>query len=220
MDQWIPRRMLLAKCLGAALLAVPVLAFAVYSLRFGMRGLGTDLSEETYIYTPDGSFSNVAIFAHMLLGGLVMVLAPLQLIARVRTNHPRVHRVTGRVIVMSSIAVALGGLVYIASRGTIAGPMMDLGFVLYGALMFGAAVQTIRFARAGDVERHRNWALRLLVLVMGSLIFRLHYVLWHILTDGLWSNEQLTGPFDQVQYFAFYLPYLALLEIWIRRRAA
>ncbi len=218
MDQWVPRWMVLAKYLGVALLAVPVLAFAAYSLRFGLRGLGTDLSEETYIYTPDGPISNGAIFMHMLLGGLIMVLAPLQLIARVRTDYPQVHRVAGRVVVMSSIAVALGGLLYIASRGTIAGSLMDIGFALYGALMLGAAVQTVRFARASDAARHRNWALRLLVLAMGSLIFRLHYVLWYILTDGLWSNEQLTGTFDKVQYFAFYLPYLALLEVWMRRR--
>lgn len=208
----------MAKSLGVALLAVPVLAFAAYSLRFGLRGLATDLSDETYIYTPAGPITNVAIFAHMLLGGLIMGLAPLQLIARVRTGYPRLHRITGRAVVLAAIAVAFGGVVYIASRGTIAGPLMDLGFVLYGVLMLGAAIQTIRFARAGDVMRHRNWALRLLVLIMGSLIFRLHYVLWYILTDGLWSNEQLTGPFDQVQYFAFYLPYLVMLEIWIRRR--
>jgi hypothetical protein len=147
-----------------------------------------------------------------------MALVPLQLINRVRMRHPWLHRMTGRVIVIASILVALGGLIYIATRGTIAGPLMDLGFALYGVLMLGAAVQAIRHARAGDFERHSDWALRLFVLVMGSLIFRLHYVIWYILTDGLWSNEQLTGPFDKMQYFAFYLPYLGLLELWLRRR--
>lgn len=116
--------------------------------------------------------------------------------------------------------IALGGLVYIGIRGTIAGPLMDIGFALYRALMLGAAVQTIRHARAGDVQHHNEWALRLVVLAMGSLIFRLHYVMWYILTDGLWSNEALTGPFDHVQYFAFFLPYLFMLEVWIRHRRA
>ncbi len=218
--QWAPRGLAMAKYLGIALLAVPLLAFAAYSLRFGVRGLGFDLTEETYIYTPGGPVTNVAIFAHMVLGGAVMVLAPLQLVGRVRARYPRLHRITGRVIITASIAVALGGLFYIGVRGTVAGPLMDLGFALYGALMLGAGLQALRFARAGDFMRHSAWALRLFVLVMGSLIYRLHYALWYSLTDGLWSNEQLVGPFDQVQYFAFYLPYLAILEVWIRRRAA
>lgn len=215
---WVPSMMTIAKLLGGALLAVPVLGFALYSLRLGVRGLGLDLSHETYIHTPDGLLPNLAIFSHMLLGAAVMAFAPLQLITRLRLRYLWLHRMTGRVIVAASMIIALGGLIYIGIRGTVAGPLMDLGFALYGVLMLGAAVQTICHARAGEIQRHSEWALRLFVLVMGSLIFRLHYVIWYILTDGLWSNEALTGPFDQVQYVAFYLPYLILLEVWIRRR--
>ena len=183
----------MAKYLGIALLAVSVLSFASYSLRFGLRGMGIDLSEETYIYTPDGTITNIAIFSHMILGAAAVVLVPMQLVGRVRVLHPWLHRMVGRVIVIASIAVAVGGLTYIALRGTIAGPLMDLGFALYGALMLGAAVQALRLARAGEFERHRDWALRLFVLLMGSLTFRLHYVIWYSLTDGMWSNDQLTG---------------------------
>jgi len=209
----------MARYMVVILLAVFVLGFASYSLRFGLRGIGIDLSDETYIYTTDATFTNLAIFSHMILGAAAMVLVPIQLVSRLRQRHPWLHRMVGRVIVIASTSVAIGGLAYIAVRGTIAGPLMDLGFALYGALMLGCAVQALRLARAGDFERHSDWALRLFVLVMGSLIFRLHYVIWYSLTDGLWSNEQLTGPFDKVQYFAFYLPYLVALEVWLRGRA-
>jgi hypothetical protein len=201
-------------------LAVPGLAFAVYSARLGLRGLGTDLSAETYIFTPDRPILNAAIFGHMVLGGVMMALAPVQLVPWLRSRYPVIHRAIGRLTILMAMAVALAGLVYIATRGTIGGPLMDVGFGLYGALMFGAAVQTLRWARSGNVRQHMNWALRLLVLVMGSLLFRLHYAIWYTATGGVWSNEQLTGPFDQAQYFAFYLPYLTMIEIWIRRRSA
>lgn len=211
--------MLSLRYLGLALAGFFVVGFTAYSLRFGLRGLTIDLSQETYIYTPDGLWTNLAIFSHMLLGGLIMVIAPFQLLASVRAKYPAVHRITGRSIVMASILVALGGLVYIGSRGTVAGPLMDVGFAIYGVLMFIAAAQTLRFSRAGDYRRHSEWALRLLVLIMGSLLYRLHYAFWYLLTDGLWSNkETLDGAFDQVQYFAFYLPYLLALEVWMRRR--
>lgn len=214
-----PGRASIAIYLGAGVLAVPALAFAAYSIIFGARGLGLDLSEETYLYVSGRVPANLAVFSHMILGGLIMVVAPLQLIGRLRARYPRLHRITGRVVVAGSITTALGGLGYIALRGTVAGALMDVGFALYGGLVIVAAVQVVRLARAGDVGQHRDWALRLFVLVMGSLIFRLHYTIWYLLTDGLWSTEHLDGPFDQVQYFAFYLPYLAALEVWIRLRS-
>jgi hypothetical protein len=201
------------------MLGLSGLGFAAYSMMFGLRGLGLDLSQETYLYTPGRMSPNLAVFSHMVLGGLIMLLAPLQLIGRVRAGYPRLHRITGRVVVAGSIVTALGGLGYIALRGTIAGPLMDAGFALYGGLLLLAAVQVLRLARAGDTPRHRAWALRLIVLIMGSLIFRLHYTIWYLATGGLWSTEALDGPFDQVNYVAFYLPYLAMLEFRLRRRA-
>ncbi len=207
------------KYLVLAIFALLGLVFAVYSMQFGVRGLVSDLSQETYIYTPDGLLNNLAIFSHMAIGALLMVFAPLQLIGRIRSRYPAVHRITGRWLVTGSALVAVGGLIYIALRGTVAGPLMDVGFALYGVLMLLAALQAIRYARARDYARHAEWALRLLVLIMGSLLFRLHYAGWYLLTDGLWSDQEaLDQPFDQVQYFAFYLPYLAALEIWLRWR--
>ena len=209
----------LAIWIGGAMLGLFGLGFAIYAVTFGLRGLGLDLASETYLYTTGGLPENLAVFSHMILGGLVMLLAPLQLIARVRARYPWLHRIVGRLIVAGSIVTALGGLGYIALRGTIAGPLMDAGFALYGALFLLAAVQVVRLARAGEISRHRAWALRLFVLITGSLIFRLHYTIWFLLTDGLWSTPDLDGPFDRVQYVAFYLPYLVVLEFWLRRRA-
>lgn len=216
--QRIPSPARIAAYAGVAVLALAGLIFAAYAMGFGLRGLGRDLSSETYLYTPGRVPPNLAVFSHMILGGLVMLLIPLQLIGLVRVRYPRLHRVSGRVIVAGSILTALGGLAYIALRGTIGGPLMDAGFALYGLLFLVAAVQVMRLARAGDTPRHRAWALRLVVLILGSLIFRLHYTLWYLVTDGLWSNEALDGPFDRVQYVAFYLPYLGALELWLRRR--
>ncbi len=207
-----------ARYLLVASFAIVGLAFIGYSIRFGLRGLALDLSAQTYLYTPGAALPNLAIFSHMILGGTIMVLAPLQLSGRLRARRPRLHRATGYVIFTGAVATAIGGLAYIALRGTVAGGLMDVGSTLYGALMLVAAVQAVRLARARDFARHREWALRLFVLAMGSLIYRLHYVAWYSLTDGLWSTTELDGPFDQVQYFAFYLPYLALLELYLRWR--
>jgi hypothetical protein len=96
---------------------------------------------------------------------------------------------------------------------------MDIGFALYGLLLLLAALQTIRHARARRFALHQTWALRLFWLALASWLYRVHYGLWYLATDGLWSNPQFTGGFDLVQNFAFYLPYLLGVEVYLKRRS-
>jgi hypothetical protein len=174
------------------------------------------LRTESYLFT-DSELANGAISVHMLAGAAITALAPLQVLQGPRRRWPWLHRATGRAIVAAALVAALGGLVFIAVRGTIGGAWMDFGFALYGAAMAVAAVQTFRHAKARDIARHRAWALRLVVLVLASWLFRVHYGIWFLATGGLWSNDSLTGPFDRVQVLAFFLPYLLILELWLRR---
>lgn len=193
-----------------------VLPFVFYAARFGVRGLSSDLSAETYLYTAGRWLPNLAVFSHMLGGAVITALAPLQLYTGLHRRLLRTHRWAGRLIVLLALTSALGGLVFIASRGTIGGWFMDVGFAIYGACLALAAVQAIRHARAGELRLHREWALRLFVLALASWLFRLHYVVWFLLTDGLGSTPELNGPFDRVQVFAFFVPYLIALEIYLR----
>jgi hypothetical protein len=154
----------------------------------------------------------------MAAGAGITVLAPAQLIGPIRRRWPGLHRAAGHAVVAGSLIAGAGGLGYIGLRETVGGPLMDLGFGLYGVLLILCAVQTLRHGRAGRLAAHRDWAIRLFVLAIGSFLYRLHYGLWYMATGGLWSAEDFTGAFDRVQIFAFYLPYLALAELWLRRR--
>jgi hypothetical protein len=200
-----------------AMIAAP---FMLHSVALGARGLGQDLTGLSRLYHPGDRVATLAIFAHMVAGGAITLLAPLQLIPVLRWRWPGLHRALGRLIVVAGLVAGLGGLIYIARQGTIGGPLMSVGFALYGALLLLAAGQALRHARARRFDRHQEWALRLFVLAMGSWIYRVHYGIWAALTGGAGSTPAFDGPFDQVQVFAFYLPYLALLEVLIRRRRA
>jgi hypothetical protein len=191
--------------------------FVDHSVTRGLS-LGDATERATSRLFHDGSgLANTAIYAHMLLGGLITALAPLQLIPAIRRRWPRAHHLIGYTVAGLALATALGGLVYLALHGAIGGAPMVAGFGLYGALMGLAAVQTLRFARARD-PRHMAWAARLIVLVLGSYLYRVHYGLNYALFGGIGTNPDFTGPFDLAQNVAFYLPYLLLLEIWLRRR--
>jgi len=207
-----------ARAAGPVLVLMLAWPFGLYAVDLGLRGLTERLWIESRLFGRQTPVANGAIALHMVTGGIITILAPLQLVPALRARWPAWHRWAGRVTVAAAMAAAIGGLSYIALRGTIGGPPMSAGFALYGLLMGLAALQAVRFARAGDVRRHRNWALRLFVLAVASFLYRLHYALWEIATGGAASNDAFTGAFDRVQVFAFYLPYLALVELWIRLR--
>lgn len=203
--------------LGLAVLLL-LLPFVHYAWDFGWRGFTRDLTGVSYIYTQGGRLPNAGIFGHMLLGGLVTLLAPLQLLPLLRDRWPAVHRAIGYVLVTAAMLTAGGGLIYIAVRGTIGGTLMDLGFSLYGVCLAVAAAMTAHHARRGDRQRHRRWALRFFFLAIASWLYRVHYGLWYAATGGWASEKDFTGLFDRIQNFAFFVPYLVALEIYFRRR--
>jgi hypothetical protein len=103
-------------------------------------------------------------------------------------------------------------------KGTIGGVPMNLGFGLYGALVTVAAFQAIRHARAGRFDRHRAWAIRLFALVIGSWLYRMDYGFWSLAADDAGETSNFDGPFDIVMAFFFYLPNLAVAELFVRAR--
>ncbi|MEM1301186.1 MAG: DUF2306 domain-containing protein [Pseudomonadota bacterium] len=196
------------------LTAVLAGAFGLYAISRGAGGV-TGLDRKTsWLWDASARSATSAIYGHMVLGGMVTALAPLQAVGWIRSRVPTVHRWFGYGIATLAAATALGGLTYIALRGTVGGTPMSVAFTLYGLLMLIAAVQTLRHARAGW-PTHRDWALRLIVLILGSWLYRVHYGLWYMSTGGLATNDQFTGAFDLVTLYAFYLPYLAVLELWL-----
>ena len=200
----------------AGLFLLLVLPFTAYALLFGIDGLAPPF-RDTYLLADGRGAENVSLSIHMLSGGLITALALLQPVALFRQRAPGFHRWSGRVVVLLALVTALAGLHFILRQGTIGGWPMSLGFALYGLLMARAALQTVRLARRREWDRHRRWALRLLVLILGSWLFRVQYGLWYLATDGLASNEAFTGLFDRVMTVGFYLPWIIALELWLRR---
>jgi len=170
------------------------------------------------LYDRTEAAATAGIGLHFFTGAIVLLAGCIQLIGKIRDRYPALHRWIGRVYVASCFLAGVGGLVFISALGTIGGTVMDLGFGLYGVLTIVAAVQTYRHARAGELEAHRAWALRLFALAIGSWLFRMDYGFWMILMDGLGHAQDFRGPFDQVMAFFFYLPNLAVAEAFTRAR--
>jgi len=171
------------------------------------------------LYQPGTGTATAGIGIHFAAGGIILILGSIQLIDAVRLRFPAVHRWIGRLYVVACLLAAVGGVVFIAIKGTIGGLVMNIGFGLYGLLMGVAAVETYRYAVKGKVETHRLWSLRLYALAIGSWLYRMDYGFWLMLTNGLGHTRQFSGPFDQVMAFFFYIPNLLLVEAFSRARA-
>jgi hypothetical protein len=203
------------------LLALNTAWFVVYSGDLGLRGLISQApGEVSRVFQEDGILANAGIALHMIAGAVLTLGAPLQALPIVRRRWPGLHRRFGYVLFVLALATGLGGLVYITLNGTIGGWWMSLWFAIYGAAMIWTAVNTVYYAMAKDRRRHFEWAVRLVVLAVGSWIYRMHYGIWYATTGGVASNKEFTGLFDQIQVVAFFVPYLLLAEIALRWRDA
>ncbi|QJW88878.1 DUF2306 domain-containing protein [Spirosoma taeanense] len=198
--------------------------FGLYILAFYASALYEDKMDRwnqvlPRLYEQNSTTATSGIGLHFAMGGIILVLGSIQLIKSVRLRYPALHRWIGRIYVVASVLAALGGLTFIVIKGTIGGTMMNIGFALYGVLMFVAAIQTYRYAVAGNLDRHRAWALRLYALAIGSWLYRMDYGFWILLTDGLGHTRTFSGPFDSVMAFFFYIPNLLVAEVFIRARS-
>ena len=214
--RWASRALVATVWASAMLFGLYILAFYAGAAADGAMARWNTVLPRLYEAETPGA--NAGIGLHFAAGGVILILGSIQLVAGIRDRAPVVHRWLGRVYVTASIAAGLGGLAFIAAKGTVGGPIMSVGFAIYGALMVIAAVQTIRHARAGRLDRHRAWALRLYALAIGSWLYRMDYGFWHLLAGAAGHTHEFRGPFDAVMAFWFYIPNLVIAELVIRSR--
>lgn len=198
--------------------------FMVRSVWMGLWGLTNDLTGLSSFFSREMPVVTFMMFFHLITGAAMLVLGPVQLLDGVRKRWRGYHRWAGRVMVALGLVTALGGLLFAVFHGTTGGRFMDVTSALYAALMIVAAMETYRHGRAKRWPQHRRWGWRLTVLALASWFYRIHYVIWDAMFGDLWVTPDMTGPFDRFQAWAFYISYLALLEVYFlfqaRRRRA
>lgn len=173
------------------------------------------------LYEPHTPVASAGIGLHFFAGAVLLLLGPVQLIGAIRKHVPALHRWIGRLYALAALAAGVGGLTFIAAKGTVGGLAMDVAFATYGALMVLAAVQAVRHAMARRIDVHRQWAIRLYALAIGSWLYRIGYGLFFVFggPDNPGHVEaDFSGWFDHVMNWAFFLPPLIIAELYLRAR--
>lgn len=160
---------------------------------------------------------NVALASHILLGTIITVGGPLQLIPSLRNRFPRFHHWNGRLFIVSAILIGIAGIYLNLTRENQSGTLFAIGNSVNGFLMIVFAVLAVRYAIARNIKVHRVWALRLFIMANGVWFSRVMMMAWFIIAGGPVGidPETFQGPFVTFLAFAHFMIPLALLELYL-----
>lgn len=124
----------------------------------------------------------VARMTHMVLGILFVLIAPWQLVPKVRRAYPVLHRWIGRISLASSFILIVTGMMF-AFMYTYTGFVEQVPTVTYSIIYTWLIFMAIKSILAGDVEKHREWMIRGFAMMMGISATRVWFYLFLKTTD-------------------------------------
>lgn len=197
--------------------------FVLYIVGFYYTSaIGGDLERWAQVL-PDGIIKgdmagNIALGAHLFVAAIISFGGALQLIPQIRQKAIHIHRWNGRLFIFTAFVMSVSGLYMIWTRGTIGGPVGHITISVNALLMMTCALMALHHVRAGRIDIHRRWALRLLVLASGVWFFRIWLNFWMYIAGGPVGFDPRTfeGPFLTFLYIAVYVGPLVILEVYLR----
>lgn len=176
-------------------------------------GLGT-----TYVAVAPAF--QAALYVHILTASIALLIGPVQLSAAVRRRARRLHRVLGRVYLVSVAVGAVSSLVILPVNS--AGFVGVFGFGTLAVLWLVTGARALRAVRSGDLAGHQAWMLRGYALTFAAVTLRLWLGLLVGVqmpfagpgadADALFANAYAAVP------FLCWLPNLVVAEWLVRRR--
>ena len=160
---------------------------------------------------------NIGLIAHIVLAFIITFCGPLQLIPAIRKHAPKLHRINGRIYILTALVISSAAIYMVATRGsTTVWSAIALG--IDGVLIIFFATMTMRYAIARKINIHHKWALRTFIAVSGVWFYRVMFAPAILVFQGLppGSTPALDGPFDIALGFGCYLIPLAILELYLR----
>ncbi|CAL2077848.1 conserved membrane protein of unknown function [Tenacibaculum sp. 190524A02b] len=98
---------------------------------------------------------NIAFYAHIILGGLALLIGWLQFNKKLRKRNIKLHRLIGKIYTIAVLISGLGGL-YIALFAT-GGIISGTGFFLLGIVWLTTTIFGFNAIKKGKVELHKKF---------------------------------------------------------------
>jgi uncharacterized membrane protein len=108
----------------------------------------------------------VAALLHIVPGGILLVLAPLQFVSRIRNRYLSYHRWSGRILILAAFVSTMAGA-YFGLLMPYGGPGEAAVIALFGGLFLAALTRAYVAIRRRQVESHREWMIRAFAIAIG-----------------------------------------------------
>ena len=182
-----------------------------------LASLGIALSIEHLLdaehYNPGFYEHPVITRAHVVLGGLYLALAMVQLVEGVRRRWPGLHRMSGRVAVLAGISSGVSALL-ITVLIPYSGPVAMVVVGPFACLFLVALSRGLWLARARRFSEHREWMIRAMAVATSIATMRLIFVPALIL---LGESEEVARWLSLMSFGLAFLIHSTVAEYWIRR---
>ncbi|WP_434440107.1 DUF2306 domain-containing protein [Lentzea sp. E54] len=140
---------------------------------------------------PDVALHYLTLAVHALPGGLALIIGPFQFVSRLRARNPRLHRLLGRIYLISVVVASVASL--FAATFSLGGFSIRVAFYILTVAWLFTAAKAYRTIRRGEVALHRVWMIRNYTLTFAAVTLRIY------LTTGLAVKSSFPGlEFEEI----------------------
>jgi len=203
--------------IAVSAVTVAIMAVTPY-LTTSLRGLSSAESGIAATYVDQPLPIVIAFYAHIVLGGVALVLGPLQFARGLRERFTRVHRALGAISIVAIVGAAAAGLVI--APVTSAGLVGTLGFGILAILWGTFALLGLRAILRRDLRAHRAWMTRTFALTYAAVTLRLWIpiLMMAFIATGSAPDAAFASAYVIVPFLAW-VPNLLVAEWLVRRRS-
>nr|WP_321244247.1 DUF2306 domain-containing protein [uncultured Psychroserpens sp.] len=145
----------MAKKIGFIVFAILCISIGLYPAAYFLvdRTFGLLASKSNALLSD--VFWNIGFYTHIILGGLALLIGWLQFSEKLRAKNLKLHRVVGKVYVVSVLFSGLASL-YIAYFAT-GGIISILGFMGLGVVWLYTTTLGYMSIKEGNIKRHQKF---------------------------------------------------------------
>ena len=164
---------------------------------------------------PDGGFAAHPLLTliHIVPGLLFMLLAPLQFVKRLRNGYPKMHRLTGYIVLVSGLIIGSTALAMGFSMA-IGGIVETLAITVYGTLFLFSLIRAYLYILRRNFHRHREWMIR--AVAIGLAVSTTRPIVGLFFGTSRFTGLTVQQYFGAAFWIAFTLHIIAA-EWWIRK---
>lgn len=195
-------------------ITLPIILYAISSLTIALA-----LVQVTQIPTnslpPDSarlSATPLSHFTHALGGALFGLLGPLQFGRVLANRFGALHRILGRIFVLSGLAISVSSVGLLTTFWSDASPLVSGARLVFGLALGVSLILGVRAARRRDIKTHSAWMIRAYAFGMGATIIAPLFIPIYLAT-----GTPPTGLFADLLFVGSWTAAICLAE-WIIQR--